>query len=86
MAMGVPTYYVRLLNRLNTSILCGYVLGSAPLLREAFDEFKERTGHTILERYGMTGDVYFQPLPAAETVVSWHGNPIVDDSRPRSNR
>ena len=28
--------------------------GSAPLLDETFDEFRERTGHTILERYGMT--------------------------------
>jgi malonyl-CoA/methylmalonyl-CoA synthetase len=31
-----------------------FVSGSAPLLAETFDEFRERTGHTILERYGMT--------------------------------
>ena len=31
-----------------------FALGSAPLLKETFDEFKSRTGHTILERYGMT--------------------------------
>ncbi len=31
-----------------------FVSGSAPLLPETFDEFRQRTGHTILERYGMT--------------------------------
>ena len=31
-----------------------FISGSAPLLPETFGEFKERTGHTILERYGMT--------------------------------
>lgn len=57
--MGVPTFYTRLLSgggldaeavrnmRLFTS-------GSAPLLTETFEAFRERTGHTILERYGMT--------------------------------
>ncbi len=57
--MAVPTFYVRLLNepgftrdlvrhmRLFTS-------GSAPLLSETHRAFRERTGHAILERYGMT--------------------------------
>ncbi|MFZ6820313.1 malonate--CoA ligase [Undibacterium sp. Ji22W] len=57
--MGVPTYYVRLLqdSRLNHS-LCSkirlFISGSAPLLMETFRDFKLRTGHTILERYGMS--------------------------------
>src|SRR5690606_26215648 len=57
--MGVPTYYVRLLadSRFDRSC-CGqvrlFVSGSAPLLMDTFNEFRERTGHTILERYGMS--------------------------------
>ena len=31
-----------------------FVSGSAPLLKETFEQFRQRTGHTILERYGMT--------------------------------
>jgi malonyl-CoA/methylmalonyl-CoA synthetase len=57
--MGVPTYYVRLLSDPEfDNVLCRgmrlFVSGSAPLLRETFNEFRARTGHTILERYGMT--------------------------------
>lgn len=57
--MGVPTYYVRLLaERGFTRERCAgmrlFVSGSAPLLLETFNEFRSRTGHTILERYGMT--------------------------------
>ena len=57
--MGVPTYYSRLLAspRLNASAAANmrlFVSGSAPLLPETFHHFRERTGHTILERYGMT--------------------------------
>ncbi len=57
--MGVPTYYVRLLQdpRLDQH-LCRkmrlFISGSAPLLMETFEDFKQRTGHTILERYGMS--------------------------------
>lgn len=57
--MGVPTYYVRLLAEpgLNAA-LCAtarlFISGSAPLLAETFQDFRERTGHTILERYGMS--------------------------------
>jgi malonyl-CoA/methylmalonyl-CoA synthetase len=57
--MGVPTLYVRLLAdaRLNRE-LCKtmrlFVAGSAPLLIETFNEWRERTGYTILERYGMS--------------------------------
>ena len=57
--MGVPTYYTRLLAEPGfTRELCAhmrlFVSGSAPLLAETFQAFVERTGHTILERYGMT--------------------------------
>ena len=57
--MGVPTLYVRLLSdaRLNREICKNmrlFVAGSAPLLIETFNEWRERTGHTILERYGMS--------------------------------
>jgi malonyl-CoA/methylmalonyl-CoA synthetase len=57
--MGVPTYYTRLLAepRLNREATAGvrlFVSGSAPLLPDTHREFAERTGHTILERYGMT--------------------------------
>jgi malonyl-CoA/methylmalonyl-CoA synthetase len=57
--MGVPTYYTRLLQlpELNPEATTGmrlFVSGSAPLLPETHQEFLERTGHTILERYGMT--------------------------------
>jgi malonyl-CoA/methylmalonyl-CoA synthetase len=57
--MGVPTYYTRLLENSNlTSNNCLnmrlFISGSAPLLAETFVEFHARTGHTILERYGMT--------------------------------
>jgi malonyl-CoA/methylmalonyl-CoA synthetase len=57
--MGVPTYYVRLLEQANlTKQLCRtirlFISGSAPLLIETFNQFQERTGHTILERYGMS--------------------------------
>jgi malonyl-CoA/methylmalonyl-CoA synthetase len=57
--MGVPTYYTRLLQlpELNLEATAGmrlFVSGSAPLLPETHQEFLKRTGHTILERYGMT--------------------------------
>ena len=57
--MGVPTYYTRLLshesfNRNVAASIRLFVSGSAPLLEETFVEFEARTGHRILERYGMT--------------------------------
>jgi malonyl-CoA/methylmalonyl-CoA synthetase len=57
--MGVPTHYTRLLqeqglNRDATSRMRLFVSGSAPLLAETHQEFSHRTGHHILERYGMT--------------------------------
>jgi malonyl-CoA/methylmalonyl-CoA synthetase len=57
--MGVPTFYTRLLAEPSFGRECCrgvrlFVSGSAPLLAETFAAFRERTGHTILERYGMT--------------------------------
>jgi malonyl-CoA/methylmalonyl-CoA synthetase len=57
--MGVPTFYTRLLaepgfDRSACRHIRLFVSGSAPLLAETFAEFRDRTGHTILERYGMT--------------------------------
>ena len=57
--MGVPTFYTRLLSEPGFDrALCAnirlFISGSAPLLDATFEEFKDRTGHTILERYGMT--------------------------------
>lgn len=57
--MGVPTYYTRLLGnggfgKQHTRNLRLFVSGSAPLLEETFLDFERRTGHRILERYGMT--------------------------------
>ncbi len=68
--MGVPTYYVRLLldKNFGREIVCNtrlFVSGSAPLLKETFDEFKARTGHIILERYGMTEGGMFTSNPYA---------------------
>lgn len=59
MMMGVPTFYTRLLadDRLTKNLVSNmrlFVSGSAPLLAETHDAFSERTGHRILERYGMT--------------------------------
>jgi len=57
--MGVPTFYTRLLERPElTARLCAgirlFVSGSAPLTEQTFAAFEERTGHRILERYGMS--------------------------------
>ncbi|MCA9510783.1 MAG: AMP-binding protein, partial [Myxococcales bacterium] len=57
--MGVPTYYTRLLadprfDRARAGHVRLFVSGSAPLLAETFERFRARTGHAILERYGMT--------------------------------
>ncbi len=66
--MGVPTLYVRLLGEpgLNRDACAGmrlFISGSAPLLIETFDAFRERSGHTILERYGMSETVMLTSNP-----------------------
>ncbi|MDO8650900.1 MAG: malonyl-CoA synthase [Undibacterium sp.] len=57
--MGVPTYYVRLMQEAGFGRdACRnmrlFISGSAPLLLDTFNEFAQRAGHTILERYGMS--------------------------------
>jgi len=57
--MGVPTFYTRLLDdpRFTRDLVAHmrlFTSGSAPLLAETHVAFEERTGHRILERYGMT--------------------------------
>ena len=57
--MGVPTFYTRLLGdeRFTKDLskhMRLFVSGSAPLLAETHVQFEDRTGHRILERYGMT--------------------------------
>ena len=57
--MGVPTFYTRLLDdpRLTRDLVSGmrlFISGSAPLLAETHRQWEARTGHRILERYGMT--------------------------------
>lgn len=94
--MGVPTFYTRLLQhpgltREAAKNMRLFVSGSAPLLAETHREWQERTGHAILERYGMTetnmntsnpydgdriaGTVGF-PLPGVEVRVA---NPETGD-------
>jgi len=97
--MGVPTYYVRLLAEPGCDgARCAgirlFVSGSAPLATETFEAFRERTGHTILERYGMTeggmfasnpfegerrGGTVGLPLPGTELrIVGEDGQPVRD--------
>lgn len=57
--MGVPTFYTRLLQSPNlskesTKHMRLFISGSAPLLAETHREWSARTGHAVLERYGMT--------------------------------
>lgn len=75
--MGVPTFYTRLLAHPElTQPTCShmrlFISGSAPLLAESFNAFTERTGHRILERYGMT-----------ETLMN-ASNPLDGERRPGS--
>ena len=67
--MGVPTFYSRLIGEKNfdRGICKGirlFISGSAPLTEKTFNEFKDKTGHLILERYGMTetGMITSNPL------------------------
>ena len=66
--MGVPTLYVRILAEAGLdAAACArmrlFISGSAPLLKETFDEWTQRTGHVILERYGMSETVMLTSNP-----------------------
>ncbi|MEM7439519.1 MAG: malonyl-CoA synthase [Pseudomonadota bacterium] len=94
--MGVPTFYTRLLadDRFTKDLTANmrlFISGSAPLLAETHVAFEARTGHRILERYGMTetnmntsnpfnGDrragTVGQPLPGVELRVMGDAGPL----------
>jgi malonyl-CoA/methylmalonyl-CoA synthetase len=66
--MGVPTLYVRMLaeptlTAAQVSRMRLFISGSAPLLIETFNDWKARTGHTILERYGMSETIMLTSNP-----------------------
>jgi malonyl-CoA/methylmalonyl-CoA synthetase len=66
--MGVPTFYTRLLDdpRFDSAVCSGmrlFISGSAPLLASTHEAFHARTGHPILERYGMTETVMLTSNP-----------------------
>ena len=66
--MGVPTLFVRLLaepglDKAAASHMRLFIAGSAPLLIETFTEWQQRTGHTILERYGMSETIMLTSNP-----------------------
>ena len=68
--MGVPTLYVRMLaepalDKTAVKNMRLFIAGSAPLLIETFTEWQERTGHTILERYGMSETAMLTSNPYA---------------------
>jgi malonyl-CoA/methylmalonyl-CoA synthetase len=69
--MGVPTYYTRLLSepafgRTHCRRMRLFIAGSAPLLAETHQRFEQRTGHKILERYGMSETLMLVSNPYAE--------------------
>lgn len=82
--MGVPTYYTRLLDdsSFTSDVVAGvrlFVSGSAPLLEETFQQFEERTGQRILERYGMTETNMNSSNPlAGERRAGTVGPPLAD--------
>jgi malonyl-CoA/methylmalonyl-CoA synthetase len=70
--MGVPTLYTRMLAEpaLTREACSGvrlFISGSAPLLKETFDEWTQRTGHVILERYGMSETIMLTSNPCRPT-------------------
>lgn len=80
--MGVPTYYTRLLadprlDRSSTAQIRLFICGSAPLTAATFDAFAARTGHHILERYGMSecGIICSNPL-AGPRLAGAVGRPL----------
>jgi malonyl-CoA/methylmalonyl-CoA synthetase len=66
--MGVPTLYVRMLHEsaltaAQAAHMRLFISGSAPLLIETFNDWQARTGHTILERYGMSETIMLTSNP-----------------------
>ena len=68
--MGVPTFYTRLLAQpgLNAQLCSGmrlFISGSAPMLVDTFSQWQLSTGHTVLERYGMSETLMLTSNPYA---------------------
>ena len=66
--MGVPTLYVRMLaepslTKERAAHMRLFISGSAPLLIETFNDWRQRTGQTILERYGMSETIMLTSNP-----------------------
>jgi malonyl-CoA/methylmalonyl-CoA synthetase len=66
--MGVPTLYTRMLAEPSLTPAAArhmrlFISGSAPLLIETFNDWQTRTGHTILERYGMSETIMLTSNP-----------------------
>jgi malonyl-CoA/methylmalonyl-CoA synthetase len=80
--MGVPTFYTRLLadprlGREAVAHMRVFISGSAPLLAETHRAFLQRTGHAILERYGMTETNMIASNPYdAERIAGTVGFPL----------
>ncbi|MBL4739896.1 MAG: malonyl-CoA synthase [Sneathiella sp.] len=85
--MGVPTFYTRLLdseklNKQSCKNMRLFTAGSAPLLEETFNDFTRKTGHVILERYGMSeaGMITSNPY-AGDRIAGSVGFPLDNDVR-----
>ncbi len=68
--MGVPTFYTRLLGQADlTPEVCAqmrlFISGSAPMLVDTFQAWQQRTGHTVLERYGMSETLMLTSNPCS---------------------
>lgn len=79
--MGVPTLYTRMLaepslTREAARNMRLFISGSAPLLLETFSAWKERTGHTILERYGMSETIMLTSNPYHEAEGERRGGTV----------
>jgi malonyl-CoA/methylmalonyl-CoA synthetase len=94
--MGVPTFYTRLLGNSDFGPkLCRslrlVISGSAPLLAERHEAFEARTGHKIVERYGMTetGMITSNPYEGGDRVAGTVGYALPGSrcaSQPRKGR
>ena len=79
--MGVPTMYMRLLAEPGLSAnavrnMRLFISGSAPLLMETFHDWQRRTGHTVLERYGMSETVMLTSNPCNATDGARRGGTV----------
>lgn len=79
--MGVPTMYVRMLAEPGlTPTQCRgmrlFISGSAPLLLDTFGQWRQRSGHTILERYGMSETIMLTSNPCLPTQGERRGGTV----------